>query len=165
MYDNAFGVEHDENKAIEYYQKSAEQGFPFGMFSLAEMYYGGQGCEKDDQKAVYWLQKAEKEMEDSNIYITMAMVLRDSEDESVRNLTPAYEYAQKAVDTGNETALNLMGTFYENGTGVRQDYKKAFEYYSQAVDQGVEIAYLGMGAYYQGDIVSHKIIKKHLICS
>lgn len=150
MYDNAFGVEHDENKAFEYYQKSAEQGFPLGMFSLAEMYYGGQGCEKDDQKAVYWLQKAEKEMEDPNIYITMAMILRDSEDESVRNPTQAYEYAQKAVDTGNETALNLMGTFYENGTGVQQDYKKAFEYYSQAADQGVEIAYLSMGAYYQG---------------
>lgn len=105
---------------------------------------------KNDQKAVYWLQKAEQEMEDPNIYITMAMILRDSEDESVRNQTQAYEYAQKAVDNGNETALNLMGTFYENGTGVQQDYKKAFEYYSQAADQGVEIAYLSMGAYYQG---------------
>lgn len=142
MYDNAFGVEHDENKAFEYYQKSAEQAFPLGMFSLAEMYYSGQGCEKDDQKAVYWLQKAEKEMEDPNIYITLAMILRDSEDDSIRNPIQAHEYAQKAVDTGNETALNLMGTFYENGTGVQQDYKKAFEYYSRAADQGVEIAYL-----------------------
>ena len=164
MYDNAFGVEHDEHKAFEYYQKSAEQGFPLGMFSLAEMYYGGQGCEKDDQKAVYWLQKAEKEMEDPNIYITMAMILRDSEDESVRNPTQAYEYAQKAVDTGNETALNLMGTFYEKGTGVQQDYKKAFEYYSQAADQGVEIAYLSMGAYYQGGYGVAQDYKKAAEC-
>lgn len=89
------------------------------IFSLAEMYYGGQGCEKDDQKAVYWLQKAEMEMGDPNNYITMAMILRDSEDESVRNQTQDFEYAQKAVDTGNETALNLMGTFYENDTGVQ----------------------------------------------
>lgn len=164
MYDNAFGVEHDESKAFEYYQKSAEQGFPLGMFSLAEMYYGGQGCEKDDQKAVYWLQKAEKEMEDPNIYITMAMILRDSEDESVRNLTQAYEYVQKAVNTGNETALNLMGTFYENGTGVQQDYKKAFEYYSQAADQGVEIAYLSMGVYYQEGYGGTQDYKKAVEC-
>lgn len=164
MYDNAFGVEHDENKAFEYYQISAEQGYPLGMFSLAEMYYDGQGCEKDDQKAVYWLQKAEKEMEDPNIYITLAMILRDSEDESVRNPVQAYEYARKAVDTGNENALNLMGTFYENGTGVQQDYKKAFEYYSRAADQGVEIAYLSMGAYYQGGYGVAQDYKKAAEC-
>lgn len=164
MYDNAFGVEHNEKKAFEYYLKSAEQGFPLSMFSLAEMYYGGQGCKKDDQKAVYWLQKAENEMEDPNIYITLAMILRDSEDKSVRNPTQAYKYAQKAVDTGNETALNLMGTFYENGTGVQQDYKKAFEYYSRAADQGVEIAYLSMGAYYQGGYGVPQDYKKAVDC-
>lgn len=164
MYDNAFGVEHDDNKAFEYYQKSAEQGFPLGMFSLAEMLYGGLGCEKDDSKAVYWLQKAEREMEDPNIYITLAMILRDSEDPSVNDPNKAFEYAQKAVDTGNETALNLMGTFYENGTGVDRDYKKAFDYYSRAADKGVEIAYLSMGAYYQGGYGVPQDLKKAAEC-
>lgn len=164
MYDNAYGVEHDEHKAFEYYKKSAEEGFPLGMFSLAEMFYGGQGCEKDDSKAVYWLQKAEKEIEDPNIYITLAMILRDSEDPSVHDPIKAFEYAQKAVDTGNETALNLMGTFYENGTGVTQDYKKAFDYYAQAADNGVEIAYLSMGAYYQGGYGVPQDFKKAAEC-
>ena len=160
MYDNAYGVEHDEHKAFEYYKKSAEEGFPLGMFSLAEMFYGGQGCEKDDSKAVYWLQKAEKEMEDSSIYITLAMILRDSEDPSVHDLNKAFEYAQKAVDTGNETALNLMGTFYENGTGVTQDYKKAFDYYAQAADNGVEIAYLSMALIIRVAMAYHRISKR-----
>ena len=149
MYDNALGVKHDDDKVFEYYRKSAEQGFALGMFSLGEMYYGGQGCEKNDQQAVYWIQKAEKEYDDPNVYITLATILRDSEDDSVRDPDRAFEYAQKAVDTGSETALNLMGTFYENGTGVPQDYKKAFEYYSLAAEEGVEIAYLSMGAFYQ----------------
>lgn len=149
MYDNALGVKHDDDKAFEYYRKSAEQGFALGMFSLGEMYYGGQGCEKNDQQAVYWIQKAEKEYDDPNVYITLATILRDSEDDSVRDPDRAFEYAKKAVDTGSETALNLMGTFYENGTGVPQDYKKAFEYYSLAAEKGVEIAYLSMGAFYQ----------------
>lgn len=80
------------------------------------------GNKKTDQKekcrihikAVYWLQKTGNEMEGSNIYITLAMILRNSEDPSVHDSVKAFEYAQKAVDTGNETALNLMGTFYEN---------------------------------------------------
>ena len=149
MYDNALGVDHDESKAFDYYRKSAEQGFALGMMALGEMYYTGQGCEKNDEEAVYWLQKTEKEFEDPSVYITLAMIFKDSEDDSIWNPDKAFVYAQKAVDTGNETALNLMGTFYESGIGVEPDYNKAFEYYSKAAENGVEIAYLSMGAYYQ----------------
>ena len=164
MYDNALGVDHDENKAFDYYRKSAEQGFALGMFSLGEMYYTGQGCEKNDREAVYWLQKAEKKLDDPGIYVTLAMIFRDSEDDSIWDPDKAFEYAQKAVDTGNETALNLMGTFYESGIGVEPDYKKAFEYYAKAAENGVEIAYLSMGAYYQGGYGVPQDLQKAVEC-
>lgn len=164
MYTNALGVNQDDNRAFEYYRKSAEQGVGPAMFSLGEMYYYGQGCEKNDQQAVYWVQKAEKEYKDSNIYITLALILKDSKDDAVRDLDRAFEYIQKAVNMGSEIAFNLMGIFYENGIGIEQDYKKAFKYYSLAAEKGMEDAYINMGAFYQLGYGVEQDYKKAVEC-
>lgn len=142
-------VEHNPHKAIEFYTKSAKQGYPPAEFALGEMYYFGQGCDKNDQEAVYWISKAEKEYEDTNLYITLSMIYRESEDESVNNPEKAFLYAQKAADAGNATGYNLLGMLYELGCGVEQNYEKAFNYYLEAANGGVEIAYLSVGAFYQ----------------
>ena len=41
-----------------------------------------------------------------------------------------------AYDQGNELAASNIGLLYENGEGVKKDYKKAAEYYEQAVELG-----------------------------
>lgn len=166
MYDNAIGIEHDVDKAFEYYKKSAEQGLPQGQFSLGEMYYAGLGCEKNDQEAVYWLQKAEAESEydDVDVLMTLATIYRDSKDSSVNNPKKAFEYTQKAIDAGSDLAYSIMGTLYENGWGVQQDYQKAFQYYSIAADKGEEMAFLSMGAYYLNGYGVQKDEKKAVEC-
>ena len=45
---------------------------------------------------------------------------------------------QKAIASGNTSAMNMMGNLYLYGDGVEEDYKEAEKYYRMAADQGDE---------------------------
>jgi len=51
-YDNGIGVEKDEQKAVEWYQKAAEQGHAKAQNSLGWCYANGTGIDKNGQMAV-----------------------------------------------------------------------------------------------------------------
>lgn len=152
LYDEGRFVPHDGALAFAYYKKAADKEYPPAEYALGQMYYFGQDCEKNDQEALYWISKAAKELDNSDAYVVLAMVYKDSEDESVRNESKAFQYAQKASEMGDENAYNLLGTMYELGCGVEQSYKAAIKYYKLAAESGVEIAFLNVGAFYQAGI-------------
>ena len=53
------GLPRDDTKAVEWYQKSAQQGFAKGQTNLGDMYlYGRGGLSKDPAVALSWYQKA-----------------------------------------------------------------------------------------------------------
>ncbi|WP_201508462.1 tetratricopeptide repeat protein [Psychrobacter alimentarius] len=54
-----------------------------------------------------------------------------------------------AADNGDFDAQNNLGTFYENGYSVSQNYAKALEWYSKAADQGLDVAELNIGGLYE----------------
>ena len=56
-YANGTGIEKDEQKAVEWYQKASDQGNAVAQFSLALCYENGIGVEKDEQKAFELYQK------------------------------------------------------------------------------------------------------------
>lgn len=47
-----------EKDAVEWYRKAAEQGNLAGEYGLGRMYASGEGIEKDNEKALYWLKFA-----------------------------------------------------------------------------------------------------------
>jgi len=51
-------VAKDPNKAAEWFQKAAAQGYPKAQFELGKMHLTGEGVKKDCHKAVEWYQKA-----------------------------------------------------------------------------------------------------------
>ena len=51
MYYAGLGIPQDYGKAVQWYQKAAEQGHPLAQFGLGAMYAGGQGVPKDRAKA------------------------------------------------------------------------------------------------------------------
>ena len=55
-----------------------------------------------------------------------------------RNFAEGVAWLNKAAENGNETAQNLLGTFYENGTGgaVLKDYVEAAKWFLRAAKQG-----------------------------
>ena len=152
LYDEGQEIPHDGKLAFEYYKKAADKEYPPAEYALGQMYYFGQDCEKNDQEALYWISKAAKELEDSDAYVVLAMVHKESEDEDVKDESKAFYYAQKAAEMGDINAYNLLGTMYELGCGVEQNYENAIKYYKLAVENGVEIAFLNLGAFYQAGI-------------
>lgn len=152
LYDEGQSVNHDGKLAFEYYKKAADKEYPPAEYALGQMYYFGQDCEKNDQEALYWISKAAKELDNSDAYVVLAMVYKDSEDENVKDEGKAFYYAQRAAEMGDENAYNLLGTMYELGCGVEQNYENAIKYYKLAAENGVEIAFLNIGAFYQAGI-------------
>ena len=58
MYNNGYGVEKDERKAVEWYMKAAMNGYAVSQYNLACQYEEGQGVERDYTRALYWYKKA-----------------------------------------------------------------------------------------------------------
>ena len=52
------GVEHDEQKAVEWFRKSAEQGHAVAEYALGNCYFAGRGIEKDEAEAFKWFLKS-----------------------------------------------------------------------------------------------------------
>lgn len=49
------------SKAVDYFYKSAHQGYALAQNNLAVRYQRGEGVEKDISKAVYWYTQAVKQ--------------------------------------------------------------------------------------------------------
>ena len=45
-------------KQVEWYKKSAEEGYDWGMYNLAGCYLDGEGVQEDQEQAIAWFQKA-----------------------------------------------------------------------------------------------------------
>lgn len=59
LYNNGQGVEKNSQKAIEWYQKSAEQNNDLAQYSLGIMYeFGDEGLDKNEQEAQKWYRLA-----------------------------------------------------------------------------------------------------------
>ena len=52
------GIEHDEQKAVEWFRKSAEQGHAVAEYALGNCYFAGRGIEKDEAEAFKWFLKS-----------------------------------------------------------------------------------------------------------
>ncbi|MCQ2573379.1 MAG: hypothetical protein MJ182_05755 [Treponema sp.] len=142
-----YDCQQDYAKAVEWYKKSAEQGFALGQNNLGLMYENGQGVPQDYAKAVDWYKKSAEQ--------GFAI--------SQNNLGDMYEYGKgvpqdyaKAVDwykksaeQGNASAQCNLGYMYEYGKGVPQDYAKAVDWYKKSAEQGNARAQNHLGDMYE----------------
>jgi hypothetical protein len=58
------------------------------------------------------------------------------------------DWLKKESDKGNTMAQNNLGVMYNNGKGVKKDYKEAFRLYKLSADQGNEYAQVNLGYMY-----------------
>ena len=62
------------------------------------------------------------------------------------------EYLGKAIEAGNDQAMNLLGTMYYSGRVVEKDQSKAMEWYQKATEKGNALSMLNLGyGYYYGN--------------
>lgn len=61
MHERGLGVEKDEKKAAEWYEKAAVQGYVDAQYNIAIMYASGRGVAKNEPIAMMWLALAAKQ--------------------------------------------------------------------------------------------------------
>ena len=135
-------------KAFEYYEKAAKQGYTIAQNSLGLAYEWGQGVKGNNQQALYWYSKAAKKgyaQAQNNLGTMYDIGKAGSEDEK-----QALHWFRKAAQQGDATAQRNLGTMYSRGSGVRQNDELAFEWYLKAANQNQASAqyYVGVSYYY-----------------
>lgn len=120
------GVSMDYQKAIEWYQKAADQGYAQAQCSLGVMYANGEGVSKDYQKAAEWHQKAaEQGLAEAQFNLGLMYANGDG---FLKDYQKAAEWYQKAAEQGDTRAQFNLGLMYAYGDGVSKDYKQAYTY-------------------------------------
>lgn len=130
LYESGLGVEQSFNQATFWYSKASEQGLNKGLSHLKHMaielgnadaqnvlgdkYYYGIDVEQDKQKAIDYYTKAARHGHKSALF-------------------SLNYYAQNSDDA---LAAFSLGSLYEQGQGVEQDFKQATFWYSQSVKYG-----------------------------
>ena len=108
-------VEKDYKKAIEWYEKAANQGHRKAQLEIATLYTDKENTEKDYKKAIEWYEK---------------IINQEFTEDSTFNGDYNEYKAQKTI------AQNNLGNLYYNGHGVKQDKNKAKELYEKACNGG-----------------------------
>ena len=127
FYDN-----EDYGKAIEWYRKSAEEGYDEGIISVGWCYQNGKGVEKNIDIAMEWYLKAYEMHGDYAGWAANDIgCLYDNE---LKDYKKAIEWYQRGVELGNDFAVRNMGLMYEYGRGVEKNVATAIEWYRKAYE-------------------------------
>ena len=116
----------DDKKALDLFQDSAEKGIFESQLSLGWMYYQGVegiGVLKDYKKAFKWFRYALAEDEYSVNGNQNSLFKSHWTNHDVYNISD-YSLVQRAE--------NALGEIYEQGLGVKQNYKEAAKWYRRA---------------------------------
>lgn len=124
QYKSGEGVEQDYAKAMEWYQKAAEQGSSAAQNNIGVMYQRGEGVNRDYVQAYRWFKAAAEagnvdgQHNLGDLYQRGFGVPQD--------FSQAVIWYTKAAMQGDVEAQNKLAEMYYNGQGVAQDYKKAY---------------------------------------
>lgn len=128
---------------IETLAKKAEAGDRDAAFELGQMYWYGQGADRDKKKAYGWFELAADQGDASSQYIIgmeyyMGVV-------GPKDRVAAAEWFLKAASQGYIDAQFNLGKMYYSGIGVPQLFNKAATWFTEAAKQGHMGAQLQIG--------------------
>ena len=130
------GVESDEVKALEWYEKGAALGDADSMNALGCIFESGKLKSRGvdlEQAFQYYKQAAEAGHADG---MTNLGYLYEKGQGVLQNQELASSWYERAAQKGYAKAQNNLGSLHYSGKGVRQSYWKAEEYYRLASAQG-----------------------------
>ena len=132
IYKNGLGTVKNPKKALEWLQKSADQGYAPSQTAIGASYDKGElGLEKNPQKAVEWYRKAaDQGYAPAQALIGLSYIngLYGTE----KNYQKAVEWLQKSADQGFTTAQYFVGVlFFCEDTGTK-NLELAYKYLTEA---------------------------------
>lgn len=130
----------DGKTAIHYFQLSAEQGNPRGIWYYSKCLIDGRGgVQKDVNKALKFLEKLcqnQKSINGDAEFMYGSLLI-----DQMNKITEGVKFIQQsALECGNADGLWKLGDLYMKGIGVEKDTKKAKEYFVQSEQKGNKTA-------------------------
>ena len=125
-------------KALSCFKQAAEQGYAEAQFKYGQMYYNGEGVEKDDAEAMSWFQKAaQQECAWAQFFCGIMYAYGKS---VPRNGYEAMNWFLKAAEQGLARAQYECGARYYHEGNTDKNRDKAREWLEKAAAQGYEEA-------------------------
>lgn len=133
-YEKGRGVGQDREKALHYYKLAALSGHKQAQYRYAKLLLTSRGQQSTEElnTAIRLLEEA------ATAGLTKAQICLASfySQDPVKNERRSVQYLKMAAESGDNSALFLLGQCYESGFGVQQNLKTAVEFYKRAAQAG-----------------------------
>ncbi len=148
----------DLQDSFYWFHRAARQSHAEAQYTVAVMYYYGEGVKRNFQKAHYWYEKAAKQSHAEAQYELGGIYYRGGHVK--RDLQKAFGWLEGAAKQGHRNAQYELAMMYYQGLGVERDFQKALEWFKAAAGQGHPSTQYHFGKmYYHGETVSRDFQK------
>ena len=148
LYYMGLGTTQAKGEALNWFRKAADQGVPRAQAFVADVYVNS----GDYAQALGWYRKAAENGDDLAQFMLGFMYTCGPytpwNKVAPTDLTQGVEWFRRAVQADNADAEEQLGSLYEEGRGVIQDYKEAVRLYRMAADQGQSDGQYKLGMMY-----------------
>jgi uncharacterized protein len=134
MFDEGMGVEIDDRRAFEWYERAAKHGHAESMNRLGILYLSGRGVPLNAAAALAWFRLAAAK--GSLTAINNIALLYFYGFGVNQSYSQAAQLLRRSADKGNADAQNKLAGMYDDGLGVVRDPRRAKALYLQAAAQG-----------------------------
>ena len=146
-YFNGYGVEADQEEAMCWIRKAAEQEYALALDAMWQGYYfGTKGLPRDYKQAADWMEKAIAKGEQMPQFYLATLYLEGKGVEA--DTVKALSLFTQSAEEGYMWSQNKLGGLYEVGIGVPADSAAAYAWYKKAAEQGLDGAQNNMGRCY-----------------
>ena len=177
LYDNGIGVEKDEARALQAYEKAAIKNSTYAQLAMGGHFVSAEP--PDYEKALFWLEKAaktdaraqaimgamyiqglgvEQDYAQARTWLEMAgddglpvgqfLLGKIYQNIEPRDIQKAVACYEKAAARNHDDAQLALSGMYRRGEGVPQDDAKSFALAQQAAEQGNDEAQCRLGWYF-----------------
>lgn len=131
------GVDKDDAKAFEFFQKGAGLGSLAAQVNLARFYLEGRGVGADREKGLALMEAAASAgSEDAHASLAEIYFIGLYDAASKPDFQKALPHVEASAKSGNPSANNMLGVMYREGHAVAVDPKKAEALFREAARKG-----------------------------
>jgi len=136
----------DENdKPIGVVDNDKEECFTPAIRQIADSYFYGSGVEQDSNLGLAWLQAAYELGNDVDAAHETAQIYEYARHGIQVDVNAAFQWFEKAAESGHVEAMTELGLCYELACGVEQSDEQALEWYTKAANLGHVTAKFSVG--------------------
>lgn len=129
------GTEKNYQKALEWYQKAAEQGYSAALGNIGNLYCFGEGVEKDYDIAFRYYKMAAEQNNETAINNIASCYYRGYG--VGKNIEHAIKLYTEAAMMGNVMAINSIITLFEKREGIEYFGDEQYDVFILAAQKGI----------------------------